>query len=228
MVRVAPTAAEVGDTPVMTGDGLTVKLLPLLDTPPTLTTTLPEVAPVGTWTDSVVELHETHVTGVPLNVTVLVPCDAPKPLPIISTNVPAGPVWGVITAMLGPAKAGATLPTKKRTKNTAEAIALRSRRPIAGTCGPKLALQYAAVSFISISIRVGKLFHSHDQRRTFGSRLTPLCTPPLLRDSVNCASSQVFSWGEDVTELNTPGNRVLCLGSVCAGTLCSEPMGGQG
>src|SRR5580700_6273260 len=186
MVRVAPTAAEVGDTPVMTGDGLTVKLLPLLDTPPTLTTTFPDVAPAGTWTDRVVQLHETHVTEVPLNVTVLVPCDAPKPLPIISTNVPTGPVWGVITAMLGPAKAGATLPTKKRTKNTAEAIALRSRRR------PKLALQYAAVSFISISIRVGKLFHSHDQRRTFGPRLTPLCTPPLLRDSVNCASSQVF------------------------------------
>lgn len=156
IVKVAPTSPEFGDTLVMTGEGLTVKLLPLLDTPPTLTTTLPEVAPVGTWTDRVVELQETQVTGVPLNVTVLAPCDAPKPLPIITTNVPTGPVCGVITAMLGPAKAGTALTKKTRTKNTAEATALRSKRHVEGTFGPKLAVLCRAVSFISISIRVGE------------------------------------------------------------------------
>ncbi|MGB2636897.1 MAG: hypothetical protein WAM58_23420 [Candidatus Acidiferrum sp.] len=48
IVIVAPTAPEVGDKPVMVGDGVTVKLSALLAFPLTVTTTLPELAPAGT------------------------------------------------------------------------------------------------------------------------------------------------------------------------------------
>ena len=44
-VMVAPTGPEAGDKPVMTGGGVTVKLLVLLGFPLTVTTTLPDVAP---------------------------------------------------------------------------------------------------------------------------------------------------------------------------------------
>jgi hypothetical protein len=47
-VNDAPTGPDVSNRPVTTGDGLTVKLLPLLDAVPTLTTTFPGVAPEGT------------------------------------------------------------------------------------------------------------------------------------------------------------------------------------
>jgi hypothetical protein len=47
---------------------------PLLGTPPTVTTTFPLVAPVGTWTMICVLLQlEITVAAVPLNVTVLEP-----------------------------------------------------------------------------------------------------------------------------------------------------------
>jgi len=45
----------------------------LLGTPPTVTTTLPVVAPAGTGTTILVGDHELGVAVVPLNVTVLVP-----------------------------------------------------------------------------------------------------------------------------------------------------------
>jgi hypothetical protein len=103
IVSDVPTAPDVEDKPVMIGDGVTEKLLPLLDDPLTLTTTLPVVAPAGTWSSRLVALQETQVTGVPLNVTVLLPCVDPKPLPMIATAVPTGPFDGVIRLMLGAA-----------------------------------------------------------------------------------------------------------------------------
>jgi hypothetical protein len=51
----------------------TVKLIPLLATPPTVTTTLPVVAPVGTFTTMLVALQLDGTPAVPLNLTVLVP-----------------------------------------------------------------------------------------------------------------------------------------------------------
>lgn len=48
-----------------------------------------------------VALHTEGVAVVPLNLTVLVPCDAPKLEPVIVTGVPAGPVVGFRLAMLG-------------------------------------------------------------------------------------------------------------------------------
>ena len=76
----------------MLGAGVvTVKFTPLLATPPTVTTTFPVVAPVGTGTTMLVGPQLVGVPAVPLNVTVLVPCVAPKFVPVIVTDVAAGP-----------------------------------------------------------------------------------------------------------------------------------------
>ena len=48
IAMVAPTGPEVGNEPVMTGGGMTVKFLVLLAFPLTVTTTLPDVVPAGT------------------------------------------------------------------------------------------------------------------------------------------------------------------------------------
>ena len=80
-----------------------VKLEPLLATPPTVTTTLPVVAPVGTVVVMLVALQFPGVTVavVPLNLTVLVPCVPPKFEPAIVTDVPTGPDAGVKPEMDG-------------------------------------------------------------------------------------------------------------------------------
>jgi len=67
-----PIAPEEAERLVMLG-GMTVNAIPLLGTPPTATTTLPVVAPLGTGTMMLVALQLVGVAGVPLNVTVLVP-----------------------------------------------------------------------------------------------------------------------------------------------------------
>src|SRR6266403_295729 len=77
------------------GPGLvTVKAMPLLARPPTVTTTLPVVAPVGTGTAVLAADQLVGVAAVPLNVTVLVPLVAPKPVPVIVTAVAIGPLTG--------------------------------------------------------------------------------------------------------------------------------------
>jgi hypothetical protein len=74
--------------------GTTVKFTPLLATLATVTTTFPVVAPVGTGTTMPVALQLVGVAAVPLNVTVLVPCVAPKPVPATVTDEPTIPPVG--------------------------------------------------------------------------------------------------------------------------------------
>ena len=64
MVTEVPTPPEVGDRLVMLGAVETVKLTPLLATPPTVTTTLPVVAPVGTGATIEVALQLVGVAAV--------------------------------------------------------------------------------------------------------------------------------------------------------------------
>ena len=71
-----------------------MKATPLLGNPPTVTTTLPVVAPVGTGTAMLVALQVVGVAAVPLNVTVLVPAVVPKFAPVIVTAVPTAPDVG--------------------------------------------------------------------------------------------------------------------------------------
>jgi len=104
----APTAPDVGDKLVIFGAATTVKVTPLLATPPTVTTTFPVVAPVGTVaTIDVVLQLAILVTVVVLNFTVLVPCGDPKFVPVIVTDAPTAPDVGERLVMLGAAKEAA-------------------------------------------------------------------------------------------------------------------------
>jgi hypothetical protein len=73
IVTAVPTTPLVGDSAVMAGATVTVKGTPLLASPPTVTTTLPVVAPLGTGTVRLVADHAVGVAVTPLNLTVLVP-----------------------------------------------------------------------------------------------------------------------------------------------------------
>jgi hypothetical protein len=76
----------------MLGDGMIVKGDPLLAAPNTVTTTLPVVAPTGTVTMMLVVLQALAVPAdVPLKVTVLVPCVAPKLIPVMVMDAPTAP-----------------------------------------------------------------------------------------------------------------------------------------
>src|SRR5207245_11800962 len=80
---------------------VTVKLTPLLATPPTVTTTLPVAAPVGTGAVMLDAVQLVGVAAVPLNLTVLVPWVEPKFVPVIVTEVPTEPEAGFKLVMLG-------------------------------------------------------------------------------------------------------------------------------
>jgi hypothetical protein len=83
----------------------TVKVAALLVTPPTVTITeaAPRGTPRGTGTTMVVSLQEAGVAATPAKVTVLVPRVAPKPLPLMLTEVLTGPDTGDRVEMCGPA-----------------------------------------------------------------------------------------------------------------------------
>lgn len=101
IVREAPTGPDEGLRLEILGVGVTMKVTLLLATPPTVTTTLPDVAPTGTGATILLADQLVAVAVVPLNLTVLVPCDVPKLEPVIVTDVPAGPVVGFRLAMFG-------------------------------------------------------------------------------------------------------------------------------
>ena len=101
MVTTVPTGPDVGFRLLMTGGGTTVNGAPLLATPPTVTTTFPVVAPAGTGTSILVALQAEGAASVPLKVTVLVPCVAPKFVPVMVTVDPIGPCGMLSVEMLG-------------------------------------------------------------------------------------------------------------------------------
>ena len=94
MVTAVATGPLDGERLVSVGGTVTVYVSALLARPPTLTTTLPVVAPAGTGTTMLLAAHVVGVAAVPLNVTVLVPFVAPKLLPLMVTAVPTGPLVG--------------------------------------------------------------------------------------------------------------------------------------
>src|SRR5260221_200028 len=102
IVTGAPTAPDAGDKLVMLGAATTVNEGPLLDTPLTVTTTLPVVALVGTVaTIDVAPQLAIVVAVVVLNFTVLVPWVVPKFVPVIVTDAPTAPVVGDRLVMFG-------------------------------------------------------------------------------------------------------------------------------
>src|SRR3989475_504711 len=119
IVTDVPINPDVGFKLVMLGAGtVTVKLTPLLATPPTVITTFPVVAPAGTGTTMLVALQLVGAAAVPLNVTVLVPCVAPKFAPAIVTDVPINPDVGFKLVMLGADTASVTLTASLATPPT--------------------------------------------------------------------------------------------------------------
>jgi len=84
----------------MFGGGVTAKAIPLLAAPPTVTTTFPVAAPVGTSAVMFVAPQLIGVANVPLNVTVLVPWRRPNPLPMIVTVEPTGRKQGLSSKCL--------------------------------------------------------------------------------------------------------------------------------
>jgi hypothetical protein len=94
-VTTVPIDPLEGERLVTVGVTPTVKVSPLLARPPTVTTTFPVVAPVGTGTTILAADQLVGVAVVPLNLTVLVPFVAPKFAPAIVTEVPTGPFGGV-------------------------------------------------------------------------------------------------------------------------------------
>jgi hypothetical protein len=110
IVTAVPITPELGLKLVMLGVGgtgvVTVNVAPLLAFPPTITTTLPVSAPVGT---DVMMLASVQLVGAafsPPNMTVLVPCVAPKFAPEIVTTVPTTPVLGLKFAIFGGGSVG--------------------------------------------------------------------------------------------------------------------------
>src|SRR5215470_4596941 len=103
IVTAVPTGPLAGVRLVSVGAlvVVTVKGRPLLGKPPTVTTTLPLVAPAGTGTARLVDDQLVGVAVTPLKVMVLVPCAAPKLAPAIVTAVPTGPLVGVRLVSVG-------------------------------------------------------------------------------------------------------------------------------
>jgi hypothetical protein len=101
IVTDVPTGPEVGLKFEMLG--ITVKGVPLLAAPPTVTTTFPVLEPDGTAATMLEVLQLVGVAMVPLNVTVLFPCDDPKFTPEIVTDLPTVADVGLKLVMLGTA-----------------------------------------------------------------------------------------------------------------------------
>ena len=102
---------------------------PLLDSPFTVTTTLPVVAPTGTGTTICVPFQLVGVASVPLKVTVLVPCAAPKFVPAMRAGVPTEPTFGERLLMVGGAR------TVKRTPLLDRAPTVTTTLPVVAAAG---------------------------------------------------------------------------------------------
>jgi hypothetical protein len=140
IVTEVPASPDVGFRLVMLGAAAAeiVKFTPLLARPPTVTVTFPVVAPAGTGTTMLVALQFVGVAGVPLNLTVLLPCVAPKFAPVIVTEAPATPDVGFRFAMLATESVEFPCPrpeqlafssAKTKVINSRTTLAPRDRRP---------------------------------------------------------------------------------------------------
>src|SRR5712664_666700 len=130
-----------------------MKLTPLLAIPPTVTTTLPVVAPLGTATAMLVAFQFAGVALVPLNVTVLAPCVEPKFVPVMVTAVPTTPEVGFRLVMFG---AGvltvklALLLAIPPTVTTTLAVAA----PLGTATAMLVAFQFAGVALVPLNVTV--------------------------------------------------------------------------
>jgi len=128
----------------------TVKLTPLLDTPATVTSRFPVVAPGGTGAVIEAALQLIGVTAVPLNVTTPAPWLEPKPVPAITTSVPTVPVVGDRLVMVGT--------TVKFTALLGTPFTVTTRFPVVATVGTGTtidpALQFVGVAIVPLNVTV--------------------------------------------------------------------------
>jgi len=94
-----PTGPIDGDSVVM--PGVTVNAAPLLATPPTVTTTFPDVALLGTVAEMLESLQAVAAAVTPLKDIVFDPWLDPKLAPEIVTAVPVGAELGTREVMVG-------------------------------------------------------------------------------------------------------------------------------
>lgn len=93
MVTNAPTAPLAGVNPVMVGVGNTVNgVVVAIVTPLTVTVMSPLVAPAGTVTVRLVEVDDTTVAFVSLNLTMLLAAVVLKFVPVITTVADIAPL----------------------------------------------------------------------------------------------------------------------------------------
>ena len=149
IVTDVPTAPDVTDRLVMLGT--TVKVTLLLASPPTVTTTLPVVAPDGTGTVIELELQLVGVAEVPLKVTVLVPWLEPKLVPAIVTDAPTAPDVTDKLVMFGTA-------TVKLTPLVSTPLAWTTTLPVVAPAGTgtviEVTLQLVGVAVVPLNFTV--------------------------------------------------------------------------
>jgi hypothetical protein len=152
IVTDVPTAPELGDKLLMLGVASTVNDTPTLATPPTVTVTLPVVAPAGSGVTIAVALQLVGVAAVPLNVTVLVPWLEPKFVPAIVTDVPTAPELGDRLLMLG------TASTVKLTPLLGTPFTVTTTFPVVAPAGTgvtiEVALQLVGVATVPLDVTV--------------------------------------------------------------------------
>src|SRR5262250_373879 len=150
MVTAVPAGPEAGERLLMPGP--TLNPTPLLASPATVTTTFPELAPLGTTAAILVALQFVAVAVVPLKVTVLDPCDEPKLEPVMVTEVPTGPEAGLAFEMLGGTK------TVKSTPLLARPLTVTITLPVVAPLGTGttmlVALQLTGVAEVPLKVTV--------------------------------------------------------------------------
>jgi len=87
------------------------------------------------------------VAAIPLNVTVLVPCVAPKLTPAIATDVPTGPETGLRLVMLG-----AVDVTEKEKPLLATPLTVTTTLPVVAPFGTGAAM-LVALQLVGVAVR---------------------------------------------------------------------------
>jgi len=152
MVMESPKLPEVGEMLAMLGANPTTNGTPLLTKPLTVTTTFPLLAPDGTGTPMLLLLQLVGTPARPLNVTVLVPCEAPKLAPVMVMEVPTGATTGDTLLMLG------GVPTVNTTPLLGALFTVTITLPVVAPAGTSalivLLFQLVAVAVLPLKVTV--------------------------------------------------------------------------
>jgi hypothetical protein len=127
-----------------------VKLTPLLAAPPTVTTTFPVVAPLGTGATILVADQLAGVAAVPLNVTLLLPWVAPKAVPVMVTEAPTAPEVGDKLVMCAVTVKGTPLLATLATVTTTLPVVA----PLGTGTTMEVALQLVGVAVVPLNFTV--------------------------------------------------------------------------